>query len=379
MTHHYQITPEVSYFTPQSFDDALVYLHTKKASDITIQSGSQIIAEINGLLHRVTKRSITHQEVIDLVNHIYGANGSAQIQSGIDIDSSYQLTVRNHSYRFRVNMTACEYNGYYAIQITLRAISAVPPSIESMNLPDDLYNSLKIPQGIVIVSGATGSGKSTLLASILADFLKDENSHLKIVSYEAPIEYTYDSITMPTSMISQSEIPKHLPSFHQGVRNALRRKPGLIMVGEARDKETLEAVIEAALTGHPVYTTLHSNDVIDTFRRAVNLFPAAERHSKLFDLIETVKVLIWQTLVPTEDGQGRVALREYLILTEEVKDKLYQSNINNFSIVLKKLLNSHGRPLLADINDCLNNSIINKNYIKKYNINFDYEKNKVAV
>ncbi|ODN44009.1 ATPase [Piscirickettsia litoralis] len=375
--NNYQITPEASYFTPQSFDEALVYLHLENASDITIQSGSQIVAEINGSLHRVTKRSVTHQEVIDLINHIYGANGSAQVQSGIDIDTSYHLTINNNSYRFRVNITGCQYKGYYATQITLRVISSIPPSIESMSLPSDLYHSLKVPQGIVIVSGATGSGKSTLLASIVADFLKDEKSHLKIVSYEAPIEYIYDDIVMPSSMISQSEIPKHLPSFHQGVRNALRRKPGLIMVGEARDKETLEAVIEAALTGHPVYTTLHSNDVVDTFRRAVNLFPASERSAKLFDLIETVKVLIWQTLVPTKDGKGRIALREYLILTDEIKEKLYRSSTDNFSLILRELLNEYGRTLLSDIHFYLENSTIDEESVKKYKYKFDYESSQV--
>ena len=166
-----------------------------------------------------------------------------------------------------------------------------------------------------------GSGKSTLLASIIRELVEREDSHRKVLTYEAPIEFVYDMLNKPTAIISQAEIPRHLPSFAAGVRNALRRSPGLILVGESRDTETISASIEAALTGHPVYTTLHSNGVPETIRRLVASFPADERVGRIIDILETVRLVIWQKLVPTVDGK-RVALREYLVFDEHVRDEL---------------------------------------------------------
>src|SRR6202021_1698882 len=117
-------------------------------------------------------------------------------------------------------------------------------------------------------------------------------------NYEATIRFVYDSVEKTSSIVSQSEIPRHLPSFAAGVRNALRRKPRLILVGEARDPETISAVMEAAMTGHPVYTTLHSNGVAETVRRLVTTFPAEEREGRTIDIVETMRLIISQRLLP---------------------------------------------------------------------------------
>ena len=143
-----------------------------------------------------------------------------------------------------------------------------------MNLPQTILDAIEPEQGVVYITGATGSGKSTLLASIIRDIAENAESHRKILTYESPIEFVYDTVEKTSSIVSQSEIPRHLPSFAAGVRNALRRKPRLILVGEARDPETISAVMEAAMTGHPVYTTLHSNGVAETMRRLVTTFPS---------------------------------------------------------------------------------------------------------
>ena len=156
-----------------------------------------------------------------------------------------------------------------------------------------------------------------MLASIIRSITENAESHRKILTYEAPIEFVFDNVEKISSIVSQSEIPRHLPSFAAGVRNALRRKPRLILVGEARDAETISAVMEAAMTGHPVYTTLHSNNVAETIRRLVITFPAEERQGRTIDIIETVRLIISQRLLPTIDGK-RVALREYLIFDEKI-------------------------------------------------------------
>jgi len=314
---------EPSKFSINYLDEFLRFCVEKEASDITFQTKSPVMIEIKGRLQKVTKRSLTQSEVADLINGIYGANATAQLLSGSDLDTQYETRIdKSFRDRFRVNATGCLVDGNFGIQITLRAIPNSPPYLTNMNLDENLQKSLMPTQGIIIVAGATGSGKSTLLASIMRELLESESG--KILSYESPIEFVYDSVVSENALISQSEIPRNLPDFPRAVRNALRRKPEYILVGEARDKETISAVIDAALTGHTVYTTVHSNGVADTIRRMVAAFPHDERYGRSVDLISMVRAIIWQMLVPTEDG-SRHAVREWLIFSPEVRSRLFNS------------------------------------------------------
>lgn len=335
-------------FTPAYLSELLIHCQKLSASDITLQTGEPVFAEVYGRLLNITRRKLSNTEISEILNLIYGPNGSAQILSGVDIDTHYEFRPnRNERYRFRVNATGCLVEGHDAIQITFRTIPSTPPRLSELNLEPELVNALAPPQGIIYVTGSTGSGKSTLLAAIIRDLAEKEDSHRKILTYEAPIEFVYDAIDMPSAIVSQSEIPRHLPSFAAGVRNALRRKPRLILVGEARDPETIGAAIEAALTGHPVYTTLHSNGVAETLRRLVNSFPADEAHGRMIDIIETIRVVIWQQLVPTIDGK-RIALREFLIFDEKLRDQLLDSKLENISAITRRLLKEYGQPMSQD-------------------------------
>ncbi len=245
-------------------------------------------------------RKLSNTEVGEVINEMYGPNGTTQIMSGKDVDTHYEIRPnRSERYRFRINATGCQVEGHDGIQITARTIPSDPPKLASMNLPQAILDNLKPEQGVVYITGATGSGKSTLLAAIIRDITEDPDSNRKILTYEAPIEFVYDTVEKISSIVSQSEIPRHLPSFAAGVRNALRRKPRLILVGEARDSETISAVMEAAMTGHPVYTTLHSNGVAETMRRLVTTFPSEERQGRTIDIIETIRLVVSQRLVPT--------------------------------------------------------------------------------
>jgi defect-in-organelle-trafficking protein DotB len=349
---------EPAYFIPSQLDRLLVFAYKHNASDITIQSGEPVFTEIEGMQIKITQRRLSLQEVSDLINFIYGPNATAMIFSGTDIDTSYRVKLSEvEQYRFRVNITACYFDGYQGLQVTLRAISSEPLPLEMMNLPDELLQVLRIPQGVMVVSGATGSGKSTLLASIIGDLAKQPDSNLKILTYESPIEYVYDKIKKPSTIISQTEIPRYLPSFALGVRNALRRKPGLILVGEARDQETIEAVIDAALTGHPVYTTVHSNGVADTMRRMVTIFPFAERDGRLFDLLESVKVIVWQALVPMPNGK-RTPLREYFIISSEARDALIDTRPEQLVSKIRSLLPKYGKSIAQDAEEKFKAGII---------------------
>ncbi len=338
---------EPTRFSAQALDALLAHCETFKASDITIQSGSNVFAEIYGRLVKVTTRKLSQTELGDLLNHIYGPNGTAQILSGSDIDTHYEFRpTRAERYRYRVNGTGCLVNGHDGIQLTLRSIPTTPPKLSEFNIPEAILKAMAPQEGIVYITGATGSGKSTLLASIIRSLVEDDESHRKVLTYESPIEFVYDEVEAKTAIVSQSEIPRHLPNFAAGVRNALRRKPRLILVGEARDAETISASLEAALTGHPVYTTLHTNGVAETIRRLVTTFPSQERHGRTIDILETIRLCVWQKLVPTVDGK-RVALREYLVFNEEIRDKLLQVEPDNVTAETRQILKQHGQLMVT--------------------------------
>ncbi len=348
MSNEFLLPDEPIRLNAESFDRLLVHCVNLGTSDVTLQTGSPIFAEIHGKLHPITARKITNTEVGDMLNAIYGSNGTTQIFSGKDVDTHYEIRPsRTQRFRFRVNGTGCQVEGHDGIQITLRTIPATPPTLESLGLEKAICDAMAPEQGTVVITGPTGSGKSTLLAAIIRYLAEQTDGNRKMLTYESPIEFVYDSINAPSSLISQSEIPRHLPSFAAGVRNALRRKPRLILVGESRDMETIAATIEAALTGHPVYTTVHSNGVADAIRRMIATFPAEERNGRALDILETLRLVVWQKLVPSKDGK-RVALREYLVLNDQIRDQLIDTPLERIASQTRLFLKEQGQPMIVD-------------------------------
>ena len=223
-------------------------------------------------------------------------------------------------HRFRVNASLGCYKNELIIQVSLRVMSTYPPAFSTLNVPLGLQALSHIKEGIIVVCGATGSGKSTLLASMLAARANESKYGEKILTYESPIEYLLP-MNVNRSIVAQTELPRCLPDYAYAVRNALRRTPTAIMVGEARDTETISAVIEASLTGHAVYTTLHSQSVSEAVSRLLMLFPSHKRQSVRYDFFTNVKAIIWQKLLPSTDGK-RVALREYLLFDKALQRSL---------------------------------------------------------
>ena len=364
-TSHINYMPdEPTRFTPVFLDKLLEFAEHLSASDITIQTNEPVFAEIYGSLIKLTNRKLSNTEIGDLINGIYGPNATTQLLSGKDIDTHYEFRPnRGVRYRYRVNATACLVAGHDAIQITLRTIPTTPPKLDVMGLPTKVLDAIAPQEGIVFITGATGSGKSTLLASIIRYLIENEDSDRKVLTYESPIEFVYDEIETISAIVSQSEIPRHLPSFAEGVRNALRRKPRLIMVGECRDPETISAALEAALTGHPVYTTLHTSGVAETMRRLVTSFTTEERLGRTIDILETIRLCIWQKLVPTVDGK-RVALREYLVFDEETRDILLEGDPNDVTSLTRKLVRERGQLMTVDAKEKLTQGIISERVYK---------------
>lgn len=364
MANDFLFPQEPARMSIDAMNEIMMHCVKNGSSDVTLQTGEPVIAEIYGKLYRITRRKLSNMEIGEVLNAMYGPNATTLIMSGKDIDTHYEIRPnRTDRYRFRINGTGCQVEGHDGIQITARTIPTDPPTLASMNLPRVVLDAIAPEQGVVYVTGATGSGKSTLLSSIIRDITEDKESHRKVLTYESPIEFVYDNVEKVSAVVSQSEIPRHLPSFAAGVRNALRRKPRLILVGESRDTETISAVMEAAMTGHPVYTTLHSNGVAETMRRLVITFPPEERQGRTIDIIETVRLVISQRLVPTLDGK-RVALREYLVFDEKIRDILLETDILQITNVVRKLVREFGRTIEADAKEKYEAGIISERHYK---------------
>lgn len=334
-------------------------------SDITIQSDEQIICEIYGRFFRVTNRRLSHSEVTEIVAKLYESDSAiSRLNSGLDVDMAWTVKVdRVNSLRFRVNVTAVFNSGVTGYQITIRTISARAPLLETMGVPDPIVNNLSHKQGLIMVVGATGSGKSTFLASALDWRMRQPEAHIKILTYEAPIEYVYDDVPKPTASVAQTEIGKHLPSFAAGVRNALRRKPSVIVMGEMRDEETIGEGIVASMTGHLVYGTLHANGVPDCVRRMINVFPAGERNAKALDILSSLKMVIAQQLLKSTDGK-RVAIREYLVFNEKIIDELIDAPLDHLTYTCRKVLLREGQTFLQDATNKFNQGLIDENELE---------------
>jgi defect-in-organelle-trafficking protein DotB len=342
--------PEPPTFERDFFNQLLLWATDHDISDLTIQAGNFIFVERFGRLSPVTRRRWTASEAYQCAQAIYGDNAPSQLAKGADIDCSFEISRGRHDLaRYRVNMTAARAARERGLEITIRVIPTTPPTLDSLNLPSDLRENLIFEQGLVLVTGPTGSGKTTLLGAIVRELLEQPDSHRKIITYEAPIEFVYDFVPRTHALISQHEIGLHLPSFAAGVRNSLRRKPMVILVGEARDAETIDALILAAQTGHLVYATAHTNSVPETLSRLVEPFPSQERESRLTALLEALRCIVTQRLARTTDGR-RAPAREYLHFTQADKDKIADAPFKQLLAVTRQRVRERGRPLTVDLN-----------------------------
>ena len=181
----------------------------------------------------------------------------------------------------------------------------------------------------------------------------------KMLTYEAPIEYVYDSINSPRSLVSQTEIPRHLPSFSHGIRNALRRKPEVILVGEARDRETISAAIEAAQTGHAVYTTTHTLGVANTVSRMLSTYDISEREERAVALMETLRLIVTQALVPRVGG-GRCGVREWMQFPDDVREKLMDMHFTKWPNEIQRMLPQFGRSMQKSAEAAFEDGLIDR-------------------
>ncbi len=336
---------EPSRFTEETVDAFLLWCVKKNASDVTIQSDRPVYTEIHGTLYPATFRALDAADIAVILNKIYGPEALARLASGTDLDLSYEIRPDRYTrHRFRVNITAILSKGRDAAQITMRVLPNEPPTMKDLNVEQDIINAWSPRQGVIIITGPTGSGKTTLLASGIRMLLERKHGCGKIVCYEAPIEYVYDAIKSPRSLISQTEVPRHLPDFARGVRNALRRKPNIILVGEARDRETISATIEAAQTGHLVFTTTHTIGVANTIQRMISTFESDERAERAYSLLETIRLIVTQALVPKTSG-GRMGVREWMRFPDDVRERLLGMDFTQWPAEIQRILPYYGQTM----------------------------------
>lgn len=351
---------EPSRFTDAHVDEFLLWCVKKNSSDITIQTDRPAYNEIYGTLYPSTFRPVDAGDMNVFLTKIYGPEATARLASGDDLDISYEIRPDRYTrIRFRVNITAVLSRGRDSAQITMRVLPSEPPTMDDLNIEEDIISAWNPRQGMVIVTGPTGSGKSTLLSAGIRKLMEQPRGCGKVVCYESPIEYVYDTIKSPRSLLSQTEIPRHLPDFARGVRNALRRKPEIILVGEARDKETISASIEAAQTGHTVYTTTHTTGVAATVQRMISTFEPNERSERAYALMETVRLIVTQALVSKEGG-GRIGVREWMKFPDEAREKLLDMDYREWPAEVQRMIPFYGQTMKESASQFFDQGLIDR-------------------
>ncbi len=287
--------------------------YAPKTSDIIFTVGKRIQAEVDGELRDIPvdpdPGPLLPWQVDSMVECLLSRNiklYSDLVKTG-SCDLSYELRGRS---RFRVNV----FNQKGSLAIVMRKLSMFPPTIKQLNLPEIFYKMATEKFGLILVTGATGTGKSTSLAALIDYINSSQSKH--IVTLEDPIEFVHPH---KKGTVNQRELGIDFDSFASGLRAALRQAPKIILVGEIRDRETIEIALEASETGHLVLGTLHTSDAGQTVNRIIGMFELAEERLIRGRLAESLKYVVSQRLLPKKEG-GRVAAFEIMTNNIRIKD-----------------------------------------------------------
>jgi defect-in-organelle-trafficking protein DotB len=339
-----------------------VLLHATRCgvTDLHVQSVRPLVVNRHGRLYPVSDRRLEASEVQGLAAAVLGAHVPATLGRGEDADGDYSMVVAGDRHRFRVNATAIQIDDQTGAHLVFRVHPNVPPPLAELGIPAALEKVLLgVRKGLVLVTGPTGSGKTTLLAALIRRILEDPERHDVVLTVESPIEFLYDAVTVRNSVIAQSQIGRHLPSWPRAVRNGLRRGPTTLLIGESRDAETMAATLEACLTGHLTFTTLHTTGVPATVSRMVRMFPEAGRDTAYADLIESLQGVVSQRLLPGTDGR-RVAVREWLALDVNLKTALQDLPPAKTGNTLRTFVHTAGQSFKTDADQLLRDGRISE-------------------
>lgn len=286
----------------------------KKASDLFFAPNSPIKIKIEGRIVPVNKQILHADMVRDMAYGLMRSDQLEYFRRELEIDFAVSEPGLG---RFRVNVFY--QRGYPAM--VLRFITADMPRMEDLGLPEVMKDLVMMKRGLVLMVGATGSGKSTSLAAMIN--YRNENSSDHIISIEDPIEFLHAN---KRSIINQREIGIDTRNYARALRSAMRAAPDVILIGEIRDRETMESAISLAGTGHLVLSTLHSNNAAETLDRIINMFPRDQHNQIYLDLSQYLRAIMSQRLVMTKEGR-RTAAIEIMVNTPHIADLIRKGDI----------------------------------------------------
>ncbi len=304
-------------------DRLLVHMAERRASDLFFSADAPPGIKIEGVTLHLGEEPVSAQDVQALAYSLMSERQQKEFEATMEMNLAIALADVG---RFRINI----YRQRGSVAVAMRYITSHIPPLDSLGLPERLKELIMIPRGLVLVVGSTGSGKSTTLASMI-DY-RNERRTGHILTVEEPVEYLHRH---KQSIVDQREIGFDTQSYAAALKNAMREAPDVIMIGEIRDRETMQHAIAYAETGHLCLSTLHANNANQTLDRIINFFPDTARHQLLIDLSLNLKAVISQRLVKGRDGK-RLPAVELLLQTPYVSDLIEKGEIDQLKEAMKQ-------------------------------------------
>ena len=311
----------------QFINDLLRLMVSRKGSDMFITADFPPAIKVDGRIVKVSAQSLGANHTLALTRAIMNDRQMAEFERTKECNFAISPTGIG---RFRVNAFVQQGR----VGMVLRTIPGTIPTVDDMGMPQVLKDVAMTKRGLVILAGATGSGKSTTLAAMV-DW-RNQNSFGHIVTVEDPIEFVHPH---KNCVVTQREVGIDTDSWEAALKNTLRQAPDVILMGEIRDRETMEHAVAFAETGHLCMATLHANSANQALDRIINFFPEERRTQLLMDLSLNLRSMISQRLVPTEDGLGRVAAFEVLLNTPLISDLIMKAEVGEIKEIMKKSRN----------------------------------------
>ena len=307
--------------------DLLKLMVGRNGSDLFLTAEFPPAFKIDGKVARVSNVPLTVQHTVELARALMNDRQAAEFEARKEVNFAISPTGIG---RFRVNT----FMQQGRVGIVVRTIKSEIPTLEQLQLPGILSDVAMTKRGLVIVVGATGSGKSNTLAAMIG--YRNENSQGHIVTIEDPVEFVHPH---KNCIISHREIGVDTEGWEVALKNTLRQAPDVIMIGEIRDRETMEHAVTFAETGHLCVATLHANSANQALDRIINFFPEERRAQLLMDLSLNLKALVSQRLIPKQDGKGRAAAVEVMLNTPLIADLIFKGEVAEIKEIMKKSRN----------------------------------------
>jgi len=304
--------------------DLLQLLVKERGSDLFVTSAFPPAIKVDGKITPVSKTALSPQHTIELVRSVMNDKQAAEFESSKECNFAISPPGVG---RFRVNAFVQQGR----VGMVLRTITTDIPKFDDLGLPSVLKDIIMSKRGIMMFVGATGAGKSTSMASLLG--YRNENSFGHIITIEDPIEFVHEH---RNCVVTQREVGVDTDNWDIALRNSMRQAPDVILIGEVRERSTMDYAIAFAETGHLLLATLHANSTNQALDRIINFFPEERRAQLLMDLSLNVRAFVAQRLIPRRDGKGRIPAVEIMLNSPLVSDLIFKGDVGGIKDLMKK-------------------------------------------